>query len=64
MVNVDFGISGFYLFIFIFHNKDYTSITLYKDVARALQETTRLVRGGPLVTMILSNQIYLEVHQF
>ena len=38
----------FYLFI-ISHNKDYTSITLYKDVARGPQKTTRLVRGGPLV---------------
>ena len=46
-----------YLFIyFIFHNKDYTSITLYKDVARGPQETTRLVRGGPLVTIISSNR--------
>jgi len=45
-----------YLFIFVFHNKDYTSMTLYKDVARRPQETTRLVRGGPLVTIILSNR--------
>ena len=48
------------LFIFIYllfsHNKDYTSITLYKDVARGPQKTTRLVRGGPLVTIILSNR--------
>ena len=43
------------LFVFfILHNKDYTSITLYKDVARGPQETTRPVRGGPLVTIILS----------
>ena len=43
--------------IFIFHNKDYTIIiTLYKDVARGPQETTRFVRGGPLVTIILSNR--------
>ena len=36
-----------YLFIYLFiisHNKDYTSITLYKDVARGPQKTTRLVR--------------------
>ena len=56
----------FYLFIYLFillfiyfiisHNKDYTSITLYKDVARGPQKTTRLVRGGPLVTIILSNR--------
>ena len=39
-----------------FHNKDYTSITLYKDVARGPQETTWLVRGGPLVTIILGNR--------
>ena len=45
-----------YLFIYYFHNKDYTSITLYKDVARGPQKTTRLVRGGPLVTIILSNR--------
>ena len=50
-----------YLFIYLFyllfsHNKDYTSITLYKDVARGPQKTTRLVRGGPLVTIILSNR--------
>ena len=50
-----------YLFIYLFyllfsHNKDYTSITLYKDVARGPQKTTRLVRGGPLVTTILSNR--------
>ena len=40
-----------YLFIYLLfsHNKDYTSITLYKDVARGPQKTTRLVRGGPLV---------------
>ena len=38
----------FYLFYLLFsHNKDYTSITLYKDVARGPQKTTRLVRGGP-----------------
>ena len=43
-------------FFIIFHNKDYTSITSYKDVARGPQETTRLVRGGPLVTIILSNR--------
>ena len=48
--------SIYYLLIFIFHNKDYTSITLSKDVARGPQETTRLVRGGPLVTIILSNK--------
>ena len=52
-----------YLFIhsfiyFIFHNKDYTNIKLYKDVARRPQETTRLVRGGPLVTIILSNRSF------
>ena len=48
----------FYLFIYLLfpHNKDYTSITLYKDVARGPQKTTRLVRGGPLVTIILSNR--------
>ena len=48
----------FYLFLFLLfsHNKDYTSITLYKDVARGPQKTTRLVRGGPLVTIILSNR--------
>ena len=46
----------YYLFIYYFHNKDYTSITLYKDVARGPQKTTRLVRGGPLVTIILSNR--------
>ena len=50
----------FYLILFIYllfsHNKDYTSITLYKDVARGPQKTTRLVRGGPLVTIILSNR--------
>ena len=47
-----------YLFIYLLfsHNKDYTSITLYKDVARGPQKTTRLVRGGPLVTIILSNR--------
>ena len=49
-----------YLFIYFYllfsHNKDYTSITLYKDVARGPQKTTRLVRGGPLVTIILSNR--------
>ena len=45
------------LFIyFIFHNKDYTSITLYKDVERGPQETTRLEQGGHLVTIILSNR--------
>ena len=40
-----------YLFIYLLfsHNKDYTSITLYKDVARGPQKTTRLVRGGPLL---------------
>ena len=38
------------------YNKDYTNIKLYKDVARRPQETTRLVRGGPLVTIILSNR--------
>ena len=49
----------FYLFYLLFsHNKDYTSITLYKDVARGPQKTTRLVRGGPLVTIILSNRNY------
>ena len=55
--------SHIYLFIYLFiiyllfsHNKDYTSITLYKDVARGPQKTTRLVRGGPLVTIILSNR--------
>ena len=49
--------SLFYLFYLLFsHNKDYTSITLYKDVARGPQKTTRLVRGGPLVTIILSNR--------
>ena len=48
-----------YLFIhFIFHNKDYTNIKLYNDVARGPQETTRLVRGGPLVTIILSNRSF------
>ena len=47
----------FIYFILLFsHNKDYTSITLYKDVARGPQKTTRLVRGGPLVTIILSNR--------
>ena len=48
----------FILFIYLLfsHNKDYTSITLYKDVARGPQKTTRLVRGGPLVTIILSNR--------
>ena len=47
-----------YLFIYLLfsHNKDYRSITLYKDVARGPQKTTRLVRGGPLVTIILSNR--------
>ena len=44
------------IIIIISHNKDYTSITLYKDVARGPQKTTRLVRGGPLVTIILSNR--------
>ena len=50
--------SVIYLFIYLLfsHNKDYTSITLYKDVARGPQKTTRLVRGGPLVTIILSNR--------
>ena len=44
-----------YLFIYLLfpHNKDYTSITLYKDVARGPQKTTRLVRGGPLLTICL-----------
>ena len=52
-----------YLFIYYFHNKDYTSITLYKDVARGPQKTTRLVRGGPLVTIILSNRT-ITTHKF
>ena len=53
-----FNLIIFYLFIYLLfsHNKDYTSITLYKDVARGPQKTTRLVRGGPLVTIILSNR--------
>ena len=36
-----------YLFIYLLfsHNKDYTSITLYKDVARGPQKTTRLIEG-------------------
>ena len=46
----------FFFFLLFSHNKDYTSITLYKDVARGPQKTTRLVRGGPLVTIILSNR--------
>ena len=51
-------LSHIYLFIYLLfsHNKDYTSITLYKDVARGPQKTTRLVRGGPLVIIILSNR--------
>ena len=55
-----FSISCKFIYLFIYllfsHNKDYTSITLYKDVARGPQKTTRLVRGGPLVTIILSNR--------
>ena len=53
-----YSYSIIYLFIYLLfsHNKDYTSITLYKDVARGPQKTTRLVRGGPLVTIILSNR--------
>ena len=31
-----------YLFIYYFHNKDYTSITLYKDLARGPRERGRL----------------------
>ena len=46
----------YYYYLLFSHNKDYTSITLYKDVARGPQKTTRLVRGGPLVTIILSNR--------
>ena len=46
----------FFYYLLFSHNKDYTSITLYKDVARGPQKTTRLVRGGPLVTIILSNR--------
>ena len=38
----------FIIYLLFSHNKDYTSITLYKDVARGPQKTTRLVRGGPL----------------
>ena len=55
-----------YLFIYLLfsHNKDYTSITLYKDVARGPQKTTRLVRGGPLVTIILSNRTITAVNGF
>ena len=45
-----------FIYLLFSHNKDYTSITLYKDVARGPQKTTRLVRGGPLVTIILSNR--------
>ena len=41
---------------FFFHSKGYTSITLYKHVARGPQETIRVVQGGPLVTTILSNR--------
>ena len=46
----------YFIYLLFSHNKDYTSITLYKDVARGPQKTTRLVRGGPLVTIILSNR--------
>ena len=58
MFNVTYWHYFIYLFIYLLfsHNKDYTSITLYKDVARGPQKTTRLVRGGPLVTIILSNR--------
>ena len=54
----EISVQPIYLFIYLLfsHNKDYTSITLYKDVARGPQKTTRLVRGGPLVTIILSNR--------
>ena len=38
----------YFIYLLFSHNKDYTSITLYKDVARGPQKTTRLVRGGPL----------------
>ena len=49
-----------YIYSFIFHNKDYISITLYNDVARGPQETTRLVRGGPVV----AKEIYQHTSVF
>ena len=48
-----------YLFIYLLfsHNKDYTSITLYKDVARGPQKTTRLVLSHSQVFFVLLNLV-------
>ena len=46
-----------YLFIYLFSTIKITQALHYTIiVARGHQETTRLVRGGPLVTLILSNR--------